>query len=150
LNLMVPSRPVVDVAAYVKLRAFSNGTRNVEVQPAPRMRTSISCMSAAIVMIFDVGCFLERVSWSWSLDDRAPPARGTELMTRIDDAAPPSDHILLPSRLPSARLRLGHKRQHCTIEGPEHELAKLTSQNHRNLSSIDHVIQSHNQATSQA
>ena len=59
MNLMVPSRPVVDVAAYVRLRAFSNGIRNVDVQPAPRIRTSISCM-AAVYTIFDVGGFLKR------------------------------------------------------------------------------------------
>lgn len=40
LNLKVPSRPVVVVAAYVTFSFSSRGIRNVEVHPAPRMRMS--------------------------------------------------------------------------------------------------------------
>lgn len=40
LNLYVPSRPVVVVAAYEMFFFSRRGIRKVEVQPAPRMRIS--------------------------------------------------------------------------------------------------------------
>lgn len=40
LNLRVPSRPVVVVAAYLTLFFSHKGIRKVDVHPAPRMRMS--------------------------------------------------------------------------------------------------------------
>ena len=42
LNLMVSSRPVVVVAAWVMVRDESSGRRNWESQPAPRTRKETS------------------------------------------------------------------------------------------------------------
>ena len=45
LNFRVPSRPVVDVAACVIFLASKRGSRNVDVQPAPRIRILTSLIS---------------------------------------------------------------------------------------------------------
>ncbi len=49
LNFRVESRPVVVVAAWVMERAVRRGMRKVDVQPAPRMRMSISFMAVVVL-----------------------------------------------------------------------------------------------------
>jgi len=49
VNFMVPSRPVVEVAAWVMLCRFRSGRRKVDVQPAPRIRRSTCCILLVLI-----------------------------------------------------------------------------------------------------